>query len=83
MDSLVSQYVLDEPSTNVDGGERQLRQRRLPNWFYTMAGVLAGMQQELRVRRGHFADNFMAEYSILLQATLGRARKTLILLGLH
>ena len=48
-----------------------------------MPGVLAGMQQQLRVRRGHFADNFMAEYSILLQATVGRPRKTLILLSLH
>lgn len=48
-----------------------------------MAGVLAGLQQRLRVRRGHFADHFMAEYSILLQATVGRPRKALILLGLH
>ena len=37
----------------------------------------------LLVQRGHFADTFMAKYSISQQATVGRRRKSLILLGLQ
>ena len=74
-DSLLSQYDVDEPSTNVDGSQRQskaakfvLRGRRGVSW------IAAAITDE---GRGHFADTYTAKYSNLQQATAGHLCKLL------